>query len=380
MTQEIYDDYRPYTDEEVPAAIERIANNVLFSEIVKYASPSKCVNDFIAEFKQIRTVVEFQEKVMSLAIDSIVNKTIDNLTYSGLENMSNDHPCMQISNHRDIVLDSAILELILYRNGLNTSEITFGSNLMRPQIVVDIGKLNKMFKIVRGGSRREFFVNSLNVSEYMRCAITNKHQSTWIAQRNGRTKDGNDRTEVAVLKMFAMSSKLPFVENLAELNITPLAVSYEIEPCDFMKTREIYLTRKHGKYEKQSGEDLLSILHGIKQYKGNMNLTVCKPVSREELLECDALPHKDKFKHLALIIDKKIYEGYKLFKTNYLAHDLRGGKTEFSDKYTTEDKQKFMDYMNDGLNKLVKTFQEASLEELQEIFLGIYANPVDVAK
>ncbi|MDR0683453.1 MAG: acyltransferase [Dysgonamonadaceae bacterium] len=375
MTQEIYDDYRPYTDEEVPAAIERIADNVLFSEIVKYAFPLKCVNEFVAEFKRIRTVTEFQEKVMSLAIDSIVKKTIDNLTYSGLENMSNDHPCMQISNHRDIVLDSAILELILHRNGLNTSEITFGSNLMKPQLVVDIGKLNKMFKIIRGGSPREFLANSLNVSEYMRYAITEKHQSTWIAQRNGRTKDGNDQTEIAVLKMFAMSSKQPFVENLAELNITPIAVSYEREPCDFMKTREIYLTRKSGKYEKQAGEDLLSILHGIKQYKGDMNLTVCKPVTQEELIECDALPHKDKFKHLALIIDKKIYEGYRLFKTNYLAHDLRENKTEYGDLYTKTDSKRFVDYMEQGLSLI-----EGDKDELRDIFLGIYANPVNSSK
>ncbi|MDR0725075.1 MAG: acyltransferase, partial [Prevotellaceae bacterium] len=157
MTQELYDEYRPYTDAEVPAAIERIADNVLFSEIVKYVFPDKCVNDFIAEFKQIRTVAEFQTKVMSFAIESIIDKTIDNQTYSGVENLSNDRPCMQISNHRDIVLDSAILEVILCRNGLNTSEITFGSNLMKPQIIVDIGKLNKMFKIIRGGSPRESF-------------------------------------------------------------------------------------------------------------------------------------------------------------------------------------------------------------------------------
>ena len=374
MTQELYDEYRPYTDIEVPAAIGRIADNVLFPELVKYAFPNSNINDFMAEFKRIRTVTEFQEKVMSFAIANIVSKTINHLTYTGLDHLSNDTPCMQISNHRDIVLDSAILELILYRNGLNTSEITFGSNLMKPQVVVDIGKLNKMFKIIRGGSMRDFLTNSMNVSEYMRYAITVKRQSTWIAQRNGRTKDGNDKTEVAVLKMFEMSSKQPFVENLTELNITPIAVSYEIEPCDFMKTREIYLTRKNGKYEKQAGEDLLSILHGIKQYKGDMNLTVCKPVSQKELIECDALPHKDKFKHLAHIIDKRIFEGYKLFKTNYLAHDLRKYKTEYADLYTETDSKCFVDYMEQGLSLI-----EGDKDELRDIFLGIYANPVSAS-
>jgi hypothetical protein len=375
MTQELYDEYRPYTDIEVPAAIERIADNVLFAEIVKYVFPDRNINDFVVEFKKIRTVDEFQEKVMSYVIENIVKKTMKNLSYTGLENLSNDMPCMQISNHRDIVLDSGVLEFILCRNGLNTSEITFGSNLMKPQLAVDIGKLNKMFKIIRGGTSRDFFNNLLNVSEYMRYTITEKRQSTWIAQRNGRSKDGNDKTEIAVLKMFAMSSKKPFVENLAELNITPIAVSYEIEPCDFMKTREVYLTRKYGKYDKQPGEDLLSIIHGIKQYKGDMHLSVCKPVMEEELIECDSLPQKNKFKHLAHIIDKRIYAGYKLFKTNYLAHDLREGKTEFANIYTEEDSSRFVNYMEQGLNVI-----EGDKKELQNIFLGIYANPVDVSK
>ncbi len=254
MTQEILDDYRPYNDSEVPAAVHRIAQDPLLPHIVRFAFPEKNVNDFIEELKQIRTVDEFQGKIMNKAICKVIEKTITKLSYSGIEQLTNEKSYMFISNHRDIVLDSAILQTILYANNIKTTEITFGSNLMRPQLVVDIGKVNKMFKIVRDGTAREIFVNSLHVSEYMRHAITEKHQSTWIAQRNGRTKDGNDKTEVAVLKMFAMSSKKSFVENLEELNITPIAVSYEYEPCDFMKTREIYFSLR-GHYQKAPGED-----------------------------------------------------------------------------------------------------------------------------
>jgi len=308
---------------------------------------------------------------MDAVLKKILKDTVNEFTYSGVENFSNEHPCMQISNHRDIMLDSAFLQYILYYNNLNTSQMTFGSNLMRPQIVVDIGKVNKMFKIVRGGTPRELFVNSLKVSEYMRFVITQQDESTWIAQRNGRTKDGVDKTEIGVLKMFAMSSKKDFVENLNELNITPIAISYEYEPCDFLKTRELYISRRQA-YVKQEGEDLISILQGIRQYKGNINYTICKPISFEELENCARFPQQEQFKVLAVLIDERIYEGYKLFKTNYIANDLLSGKSEFEDKYSQEEKQKFIAYMNAGLEKI-----DGDINELRQIFLGIYANPVD---
>jgi hypothetical protein len=372
MIKKVYNDYRPYIDSEVPAAVQRIAENIYFPEIVRFVAPEADINIFAEEFKKIKTVDEFQGKFMRKAVEKIIELTVKELDYCGLKYLTKDKSYMFISNHRDITLDSAILQVIFRNNHLKTSEITFGSNLMHPQMVVDIGKLNKMFKIVRGGSTREIFQNSLNVSEYMRYAITKKGASTWIAQRNGRTKDGCDKTEIAVLKMFAMSSKKPFVENLAELNIAPITVSYEYEPCDFMKTREIYLTQKHGQYVKQAGEDLLSIIHGIKQYKGNVHFSFCKPIMREELEECSKFSYHEQFKHLANIIDKRIYNSYKLFKTNYIAHDLRGNKTEFSEIYSEADKAEFTFYMEKGLKKI-----EGNKDKLREIFLNIYANSVD---
>jgi len=370
MTPEILNEYRPYNDSEVPAAIQRIAQDVLFPQIAQFIFPEKDLKGFLEEFKQIKTVDEFQEKIMDKAICKVVEKTITNLSYTGVDTLTNEKSYMFISNHRDIVLDSAILQTILFANKIKTTEITFGSNLMRPQFVVDVGKINKMFKIVRGGTAREIFINSLNVSEYMRYAITEKHESTWIAQRNGRTKDGIDKTEIAVLKMFAMSSKKPFAENLGELNITPIAVSYEYEPCDFLKTREIYISRRQN-YVKEAGEDFNSIQHGIMQFKGNTHYTICETITQNELEICAQLPHNERFKELANIIDKKIYAGYKLWKTNYIAHDILYKKSEFSDFYSNSDREKFIEYMNKGINLI-----DGDHSELQEIFLGIYANPI----
>jgi hypothetical protein len=370
----VYNDYRPYTDSEINAAMCRLSESPYFPALAAYVYPTRAPEDVKRQIRAYTTIREFQLEVMKAVNEQVIARSISNFSYEGLEKLDREKRYMFLSNHRDIMLDATLLQYALHLEGHETSEITFGSNLMHPQDAVDIGKSNKMFKIIRGGTAREIFTNSLNVSEYMRYTITEKHQSTWIAQRNGRTKDGKDKTEVAVLKMFAMSSKKPFAENLGELNIAPIAVSYEYEPCDFLKTRELYISRRQT-YVKQAGEDLHSILHGILQFKGGTHYTFCDVITEKELEECALLPHAERFKRLAEIIDQRIYAGYKLWKTNYIAHDLRGQKAEFSDKYSPDEKQKFIDYMNGGLATL-----EGEKDDLREIFLGIYANPVDTKK
>ncbi len=365
-----FEDIRPFNDLEVPDAIKRISENIFFPEVVKYIFPDVDIRSFTQQFKQIQTVDDFQVEIMYKVIPAILKHTTNMFLHSGADKLTNDINYMFVSNHRDIMMDSAILQIVLHESGIKTSEITFGSNLMKGQFVIDIGKINKMFKIVRGGTIREIFTNSLRVSQYMRYAITQKKESIWIAQRNGRTKNGNDVTDDAVLKMFAMSSKEPFAKNMAELNITPVSISYEYEPCDFLKTREIYISRRR-EYVKESEEDFLSILHGIKQWKENINLTICNTITKEELEYCDTFNNKDKFKELALIMDKRIYANYKLWKTNYIAHDMLNNSNTFSSYYQKNDKDIFVDYMMEGLKNI-----DGVIEELKEIFLSIYAYPI----
>ncbi len=365
-----FDDTRPYNDNEIPDAIKRVSENIHFYEVIKSIFPDVDLRTFTDDFRKIKTIDEFQEQVMDKAIRSILKQTTASFSYTGLETLTNEKSYMFLSNHRDILLDSAILQVVLHECGLKTSEITFGSNLMSTQFVIDIGKMNKMFKIVRGGTMREIFNNSLEVSQYMRYAITQKHQSTWIAHRNGRTKNGFDSTEIAVLKMFAMSSSSDFVSNLMELNITPIAVSYEYEPCDFLKTRELYISKRK-QYVKDPGEDMISIIHGVRQWKGNVHLAVCGTITEKELEKCDTFSHNEKFKCLAEIIDRKIYGNYKLWKTNYIAHDLLYDSKQYINFYSQQEKDAFELYMSDGLKDI-----EGDMKELREIFLSIYANPV----
>ena len=371
MNPQIFNEYRPYYDSEINAAMRRIADSPYFSALAAYVYPTRTPEEVRKQICAYTTIDEFQSQVMKAVSEQVIQRSIAHFSYAGVENLDTNKSYMFVANHRDIMLDATLLQYVLHMEGHQASEITFGSNLMHPQEAIDIGKSNKMFKIVRSGTGREIFINSLNVSEYMRYTITEKHQSTWIAQRNGRTKDGSDKTELAVLKMFAMSSKKPFVENLNELNITPITVSYEYEPCDFMKTREMYFSRR-GHYQKAPGEDLNSILHGILQFKGNTHYTICKTITTEELEECAKLPQSEQFKELATIIDKRIYAGYKLWKTNYIAHDMLYKKSEFTELYNSNDREKFMEYMTGGLQKI-----DGDMSELQEIFLEIYANPVD---
>lgn len=366
-----FDELRPYYDSEMPAAIRRVAASPYLPAISAFLFPEKPEEEVRQLLLKSQNTLDFQKNIMLPAIHSIVDQTSSGLGCSGVDSLKDGKKRMFIANHRDILLDAAILQILLLDNGMDTSEITFGSNLMKGELVVDIGKMNKMFRIMRGGTVKEFYKSSMEVSSYMRYAILQKKQSVWIAQRNGRTKDGADKTDMAVLKMFALSSDKPFFENMQELHITPIVVSYEYEPCDFMKTQELFITR-YQKYEKEPDEDLQSILHGIRQFKGHIHFVFTEAITDEELRYCDRFDRNRKFQQLAQIIDRRIYDNYRLWPTNYIAHDLLNQSYRYRSHYTEEQRKHFMDYMDEGLKNLIG--EEA---ELRDIFLHIYATPVD---
>ena len=363
---------RPYNDSEVPAALRSITQDPFFPMVVNYCLPNANIDEVTGALLQIKTVDDFQTRVMYPAIQAVISKTTDGVSFDGFDKIDNHKRHIFIANHRDIALDSALLDLLLYEHKIKTCQITFGSNLMKGNLVINLGKLNKMFRIIRGGNIKDFYRNSLEVSAYMRHVVTELDESVWIAQRNGRTKDGNDKTEMGVLKMFSLSSEKAFVDNFDELSITPVAVSYEYEPCDFLKTAELYISRLQ-KYVKGENEDLNSILTGIKQKKGKVHLAVTEPISRKELEMCDEKEKNEKIVALASLIDQRIYKNYKLFKTNYIAYDILQGGSQFADHYSADDKKDFVAYMDNGLAKIGI---EADRSDLEQIFLRIYANPV----
>lgn len=367
-----FEELRPYNDEEVPAAIDRIVSDLYFPWLVNNLAPHKQVDDVIEEFKKIKTVREFQEQITFSVLERIIANSISNFTCSGGDKIPNTKPYLFISNHRDIVLDAALLNYYLLKAGHDQTEITFGSNLMKNDISIDLGKINRMFRINRSGNLRDLYRDYFIVSSYIRYVITEKKRSVWIAQRNGRTKDGDDKTEAAVLKMFAMSSDDNFVENLLPLNITPVSVSYEYEPCAFAKAAELYVSALTT-YKKGKNEDYQSIWSGIVKPKGHVNFTITKPITLEELQYCDSFEKSEKYTQLAKIIDKRIYEAYYLEKNNYIAYDIITKKKTYADKYSDADKKQFLEYMASGIEQLNIPKSKTDLENL---VLNMYANPV----
>jgi 1-acyl-sn-glycerol-3-phosphate acyltransferase len=369
-----FDDIRPYYDEEIPAAMQRIADSGVFPLIASYIFPDRRVEDVRDMVRSLKTCDEFQVKVMWHVNDQIMKRTMTSFTYSGIENLEKDRHYLFISNHRDIMLDASLMQNVLFDNGMATSEITFGANLMSSSLVIDIGKSNKMFRVERPGimNLREFYEKSKHLSEYIRFTITQKGNSIWIAQRNGRTKDGNDTTDQGVIKMLTMSKRNDKIAALDELNIVPLSISYEWETCDYMKALELYQSR-YEKYVKKQGEDMASIINGISKPKGDVHLSICKPISRDDLLAFDSLTNIEYEREVAKIIDHRIHEAYRLTPNNFIAHDLRFGKHEFKgDKYNDEQEDRFIRRAN-GLLK----YEVEEPEVLKDIFLGIYSNPVD---
>ena len=366
-----FDDIRPYRDDEIPAAMQRIVSDPYFPQLAQYVYPDRSVQEVRDIMLGCRNIHEFQTTVMKQVNEQVIAATTDGLTYGGVELLDPSKRYLFISNHRDIVLDSCLLMYILYINGHSIGEITFGSNLMKGQMVIDIGKSNKMFKVERGGNPRELYTTSVHLSEYIRYAITEKKESVWIAQRNGRTKDGMDRTDQGLIKMLSMSGGKDRVKALAELNIAPVSVSYEWESCDILKALELYASRDGKPYVKKPGEDLNSILTGITQPKGHVHIEVCEPLTASDL---NAIPtdYVDaQFRHaVAELIDKRICGGYRLYPNAYIAHDIRSGKRHFADRYTQEQYDAFVSHMSE-----LEKYQADDV--LKDIFLGIYANPIE---
>ncbi|MCQ2144197.1 MAG: 1-acyl-sn-glycerol-3-phosphate acyltransferase [Bacteroidales bacterium] len=366
-----FDDIRPYYEEEIPAAMHRIADCNIFPIVASFVFPGREVEEIRAMVRSFTTTDEFQKIVMYKAHEEIIKNSTQGFTVTGLEKLDKDKPYLFVSNHRDIVLDASLLQKALVDHGMETSEITFGANLMTTQLVVDIGKSNKMFRVERGGNPREFYLSSVHLSEYIRHAITEKKQSVWIAQRNGRTKDGNDQTDQGIVKMFGLSRPDDKIESLAELNIVPVAVSYEWEPCDILKVLELYESSKRA-YTKKPGEDLNSIITGIMAPKGHVHFSVCDPLGREDLLRYDGLTSSSFNREIAALMDQRIYAGYHLYPNNWIAHDIRYGQKLHSDRYTPQQKAAFREH----LAKLMK-YDSYELETLRDLLLAIYSNPVD---
>lgn len=368
-----FEDIRPYFDDEVEDALQRLIVDPSFLRFVQQVVPDLDQERVTQLLGDVTTIRDFQEKLMYPLAHGVAQNTTGGITSSGTEKLEAGRGYLFISNHRDIILDSAFLNLLLFQNGMDTCEVAIGSNLLIQPWIKDLVRLNKNFIVHRNVPAKQLYEYSLKISNYIRRSIIDRHVSVWIAQREGRTKDGDDRTQPGLLKMFAISGKSSdMVENFKALNITPLAISYEYEPCDYLKAREIYIKQQTGHYKKTVQDDLKSMLQGIESYKGRVHFAVGAPLAG--LLEEVELPtnKNDLIKRIAQSIDQEIYEQYHLWPTNYIAYDMLYGGEDHAEMYTSEEKAKFQHHVD----KLSEAAEEPTVA-IREIILKIYAAPVE---
>lgn len=289
MYLEDFENIIPYTDEEAREALGKIADHPMVEEVSKFCFPDEDPKALSNLLKTVKGVDDFQIKVMSRIINFILEKTATSLTYDGIEYFKEYKRYLILSNHRDIILDPAFLQLIFFKHSLPFTEIAVGDNLISNKIIESLIRSNRMIKVARGITAKELYYSSLRLSRYIRQSITYNRSSVWLAQRQGRTKDGNDKFEQGLLKMLEMSGSGNFAEDFNELNIMPMSISYEYEPCDILKARELYISRRQ-KYVKAPNEDLNSILTGIKQFKGRIHISFSTPWTMEEIMEFNDIP------------------------------------------------------------------------------------------
>ena len=367
-----FESISPYTDEEAVVALGILADHPLLFEFSTRFFPDESPDFLKTILKNIKSVDEFQVLVMSKFVEWVLERTVHNFSYDGISNIDPQKRFLALSNHRDIIFDPAITQLVLFRNGIPLTEIAVGDNLVSSKTIEYLLRSNRMIKVVRGITARELYLSSQMLSKYIRLNITEQRSSIWLAQRQGRTKNGYDITEQGLLKMLDMSGSSDFQKNFEELNIIPMSISYEYEPCDILKARELVISRKQ-KYVKAEGEDLNSILVGIQQPKGNVHLNIGAPLTSEEIAEAALCDKNDRYQLIRHAVDKRVIDGYRLWKTNYIAYDLINQSYKYSHLYETADVEQFVTYMQHQLDTVEPGINRA---DLRRVFLEIYSNPV----
>ena len=388
MTIHDFDEIRPYEPEEMPEVFEELLNDRQFNMIMKGFVPwlPKGVRNGLLRlmFKGVKTSQDFQIRFMKPVVKLELWKCTDGATFGYPKDMNKDDRYLFISNHRDIVLDSAILDLMLYENGfVKTCEIGIGDNLLIYPWIKKLVRMNKTFTVRRGLTAHEMMRSSILMSQYMHFAINQKRENIWIAQREGRAKDSDDRTQDSVLKMFCMGYEKNGDDNgngngnvidaLKHLHIAPLTISYEHDPCDYLKAQEFQTKRDNPQWKKSKQDDLDNMKTGIMGKKGKVHYEL-SPCIDEWLDTLDrSLPKKEIFRLVAEHIDHEIHSRYKIYPCNWIAMDELDG-TDHSDKYTAKDKAEFEKYLEGQIAKI--TLPNPDKTFLRERIMTMYANPL----
>ena len=375
MTLSDFDAIRPFEPEELPAAYDRLVANPQFRAVVGMLYPQVPFEALEKKMRACNTSMEFQLAFCYDFLEMLMAKASLGMDIN-VDAIDVSKRFTFVSNHRDIVLDSALLDKLLVDAGFKTTcEIAIGDNLLSLPWVKDLVRINKSFIVERSLQPREMLLASKRLSEYMHFVIQEKNDNVWIAQREGRAKDSDDRTQPAILKMMAMGGTGTPSERLQQLHIVPLSISYEFDPCDFLKAREFQLRRDNPEWKKGKNDDVVSMQTGIMGFKGHVHYH-CAPCIDEYLQQLPAdTPKTEFFDIVAAHIDSEIHRNYRLYPSNYIAADMLDG-TSFAKegKYTEADRQQFEAYLLGQLNKI--DLADKDIPFLRERMLTMYANPL----
>ena len=369
-----FDEIRPYAPEELPQVFEELIADPMFKAVVGQVMPGIPFDMIAAQMRQCKTNLDFQKAFFYRLLKDLVQKCAKGLVFdcSAIKDKSINYTF--ISNHRDIVLDSALLSVVLIENGMNTVEIAIGDNLLIYPWIKKIVRINKSFIVKRGLGLREQLKSSMLMSSYMHYAISQKHENIWIAQRQGRAKDSNDRTQDSILKMMVMGGEGDIFDRLKEMNLVPLSLSYEFDPCDYLKAKEAQQKRDDANFKKSEADDLTNMQIGIYGYKGHIHFQTAACINDElDEIKSRNLPKTEVFTVIAELIDKHIHQNYHLYPCNYIAMDALNGDSKFADKYTEEDKTQFEGYLAKQMEKI--DLPNKDMDFLRHYMLTMYANP-----
>ena len=370
---EQFDPIRPFEPDELPDVFDRLLQNEQFSSVLAYFYPDVPKEALAAKMHACKDNLDFQKTFCYDFLVQLLTRLSKGCDID-IASLDTDSRYTFISNHRDIVLDSALLDKLLIDAGFNTTcEIAIGDNLLKLPWVKDLVRVNKSFIVERALSMREMLMASKRLSEYMHFVIAEKNDNVWIAQREGRAKDSNDRTQEAILKMMVMGGEGSIIDRLKQLHLVPLAISYEYDPCDYLKAAELQARRDNPSWQKGPMDDVTSMQTGIMGYKGYIHYQCADCIdSYLDTIPADT-PKTELFRLIADHIDRQIFAGYRLYPNNYVALDLLHGDSAHADHYTAEDKAQFEAYLKGQLDKIEMEGKDDAY--LREQMLKMYANP-----
>ena len=368
-----YDEIRPYLPEELPQVFEELIADPEFQAAMGYAFQGMPFEQIAAAMRASKTNLEFQKALVYPFIKGVIQKLSSGITMS-YDNKEHMAKSLCISNHRDIIMDSAFLCIVFVETVGNTVEIAIGDNLLIRPWIKKLVRVNRSFIVQRSASIREMLASSKRLSSYIHYTITERNQPIWIAQREGRAKDSNDRTQEGLIKMFSMYSSGDIIDALKVLNIAPTTISYEYDPCDYLKAKEFQQKRDNPEWKKSPMDDLINMKAGMFGYKGGIHYHIADCINEEIDAIDRSLGKNEKTAAVARIIDRHIHRNYKFWAINYYFYELLTGDTRFADKYTAEEKARLDAYLQGQIEKIDLPNRDDSFCRTK--ILEMYANPV----